>query len=407
MKILQFPAYVTILSDKDFSRSITGYGYMTIDIATSLAHKGIDIDLLTQSNFTRGKTHKKVNILKRTFFDLIFNLKIRHVFWAIKIIFRDKITLNRIPNLFLYNISMGYLEKVLKLRNYDLVHIHGIGYYTMPIIRVCEKMGIKYLITLHGLNSFSDSVNVSFNEKKIEKDLLRKAFLEKTPISVISGGIREIILKYLNINHSEHIYVVPNGCTMKTNNDFNIRIKYNLKEGVKIFICVGNISERKNQIQVVRAYNKLPLSDKNKIAVLFLGNDMTNGVFIEEIVEHGFQNNLIVCGNIDRNSIGSFYAQANYNIVASISEGFGLSMIEGFNLGIPSITFFDLDAVSDIYNAKSMLIVNERTDQALADGICRMIEIDWKEKDIQQHSKQFSLENMAIGYSEIFKKILN
>jgi glycosyltransferase involved in cell wall biosynthesis len=408
MKILQFPAYVTINKDNDFNRNISGYGYMTLDIATSLAQSGIDIDLLTQSNFTKGKTHKKIHIIKRTFFDVILNLKIKHIFWALTIIIKDKIPLSRVPNILLYNISMGYFEKILRKGNYNLVHIHGIGYYTNPIIRVCEKIGVKYLVTLHGLNSFSDSVNITLNEKKIEKVFLRKVYSQKVPISVISSGIKEDIFKYLNITSSEFIYVVPNGCNRQINHNssLNIRQKYNLKDNVKIFLCIGNICMRKNQMQIVRAYNKLSSLDKNKIVFLFLGKDMSNGGFKKTIEEYGFQKKLILCGNIDRNEIKTFYDQANYNIIASISEGFGLSMIEGFNFGIPSITFNDLDAITDVYNKKAMLLVKERTDKALAKGISDMIKIDWEKEYILAHSKQFSLQNMANHYSSVFEQII-
>jgi len=63
MKILHFPAYITINGIKAFLRSTSGYGYMTIDIATSIANLGIDVDLLTQSNITKGLKYKNVNIL--------------------------------------------------------------------------------------------------------------------------------------------------------------------------------------------------------------------------------------------------------------------------------------------------------------------------------------------------------
>ncbi len=80
-------------------------------------------------------------------------------------------------------------------------------------------------------------------------------------------------------------------------------------------------------------------------------------------------------------------------------------MIEGFNFGLPTITFADLDAISDIYNKKAMLIIKERSDKVLAEGISRMLKIDWKKKKIKQHSEQFTLKKMALSYIKIFKKL--
>ena len=56
--------------------------------------------------------------------------------------------------IFFYNISWDMFEKLIKSKNYDLVHIHGLGYYTYPIMKVCGKMKVKYFTTLHGLQIF-------------------------------------------------------------------------------------------------------------------------------------------------------------------------------------------------------------------------------------------------------------
>ena len=405
MKILQFPAYVTINNDNDFNRSQSGYGYMTLDIAISMAQLGVEVDLLTQSNLTKGKKIKKVNILKRTLFDVIFNIKLIYIFWSLKVIVKDNISFKKMHKIFFYNISMGYFEKLIKSKNYDLVHIHGLGYYTYPIMKVCEKMKVKYFTTLHGLISFSDSINITSHEKKIEKEFLKHMSSIKLPVSVISNGVKQKILNFLEVKSLNNLYNIPNGSdiSIKKSNNFNIRKKYNLSEGVKIFISVGNISLRKNQIQIISAYQKLQISDKEKIVFLFLGNDLTNGRFRKKIHENNLDDKLIICGNIDKKLMSAFYDQSDYNIVTSISEGFGLSMIEAFQFGLPTITFSDLDAIQDIYNEKAMLILKERSDKVLAEGISSMLKISWDKNSIKQHSSQFTLQEMAIKYLKVYK----
>ena len=49
MKVLHYSEYISIDGDKAFSRNITGYGYMVVDIASYVAKEGIDVDLLTFS----------------------------------------------------------------------------------------------------------------------------------------------------------------------------------------------------------------------------------------------------------------------------------------------------------------------------------------------------------------------
>jgi len=410
MKILQFPSYITINGISSFSRNITGYGYMSIDIAISIASADIETDLITNGNITKGLTYKKINILKRTWWDITSNLRLSDFWNAIKAIVKDKISFKKMPHYMLYHISMGYFKKVLLNNKYDLVHIHGIGPATLPIISTCKKCNVKYLVTLHGLNSFSDSVKVSEKHRQLEKDFLKQAHLQKIPVTVISTGIRNTIMDYLNVAESDTFFVVTNGCNTiidPKQKHIDIRTTYNIPENKMIGVCVGNIVERKNQVQIVRAFSLLPDNIKNKLIILFLGRDLTNGLFEKEIKKSGQQDNLITCGNIPKEDVAAYYNQADFNIVASISEGFGLSMIEGFSHGLPTITFSDLDAIPDLYHEKAMVLVNERTDEALAQGIEQITSMDWDKQFIQNYAQNFSLELMAENYINVYDKIIN
>ncbi|MBU1370085.1 MAG: glycosyltransferase family 4 protein [Bacteroidetes bacterium] len=410
MKILQYPSYVNIPAIKEFSGRSTGYGKMIFDIASSIATSGIETDLITNGNITKGHTYKRIRFLRRNWWDILSNIRVSNFLNAVKAVWKDKVSLNKVPHYMLYHISMGYFESVLLENQYDLVHIHGFGPGTLPIISICKKWNLKYLVTLHGLNSFSESVKVSEKHRKLEKDFLKQVHQQKIPVTVISTGIRNTILNYLNVTESDTFFVVPNGCNTKINTkreNINVRKKYNIPENKKIAVCVGNIVEHKNQVQVVRAFTLLPSNVRNNLVILFLGRDVTNGVFEQEILKSGQKENLIACGNIPKEEVHIYYQQSDFNIVASIIEGFGLSMIEGFTQGIPTLTFSNLDAIPDLYHESAMLLVNERSDEALANGIENILKIRWDKKLIQEYAQNYSLEKMSSKYISIYDKIIN
>jgi len=410
MKILHFPAYITINGIKAFLRSTSGYGYMTIDIATSIANLGIDVDLLTQSNITKGLKYKNVNILKRTWWNILSKIRLSDIWMTLKTIITDHVALKKIPNVVLYNISMGYFCHILRKNKYDLIHIHGIGHYTLPIINVCEKNNIKYVVTLHGLNSFSDSIDISKWEKQNEKLFLQKALEKNIPVSVISIGIKQTILNHFKIKDSDNFRVIPNACEVNSKefpDFFNIREKYNIPETNRIIVCVGNIGLRKNQIQIVRSFSLLPDILKNELRLLLLGRDSTNGLVQNEIDSLGLNSQIKMCGNIPKEEVKDYYHQADFNIVASISEGFGLSIIEGFVYGLPTVTFADLDAVKDVYHPEAMFLVYERTDEAFKNGIVEMLDKKWDKAFIRNYAQKFSFEKMAEKYSDFYKQIIN
>jgi glycosyltransferase involved in cell wall biosynthesis len=287
MKILHFPAYITINEYKAFSRSTSGYGYMTIDIATSIARQGIDVDLLTQSNITKGLKYENVNILTRTWWNILSNIRLSDIWLAFRTIIKDHVALKKTPNNVLYNISRGYFSHILKKNKYDLIHIHGIGHYTLPIITVCEKNNVKYLVTLHGLNSFSHSINATKWERQNEKKFLQKALDENTPVSVISTGIKQTILNHFKIKDSINFKVILNACEVNSKESlvfFNIRENYGIPKTNRIIVCVGNIGNNKNQIQIVRSYSLLPDIIKKSLTLLMLGRDSTNGLVQNKIV---------------------------------------------------------------------------------------------------------------------------
>lgn len=408
MKILEFPSYITILELKDFSRRKSGYGFMTWDIASALAERGVKVDLLTRFNITNGLKFRKVNILEQTWWNIISTFNFINFINAVKIIIADKTQIKKIPYVLFYHISMGYFDKLLKSNDYDLIHIHGIGYSTLPIIEICKKRKFKYLVTLHGLNSFSASINLPPREKQIEKEFLRYAQDNNLPVSVVSTGIKTIILNYLKIDHSENFKVVPNGCYINSQTvltSLNIRELYGISKEKKIMLCVGRIDNNKNQAQIVRAFSKLASDVKDNLVVLFVGVEGTNGTFLEAIKDSDYSSHLISCGFIDKEKLPAYYQQSDFNIVASITEGFGLSIIEGFGYGLPCLTFADLDAVPDLYHEEAMLLLPGRTDVDLAKGINKMLSHTWDKEFIKNYAQNFSLDKMAKNYVTIFENL--
>lgn len=376
---------------------------MVHDITTDLAKDStISISLITQSNITNGLNYKGVNILKRSWKDIFKNFKFNYFFEAISISIKQKISIKKLPNIILYYISMGYCKKVIEKGNFELIHIHGISHYTIPLIDLCEKYNFKYMVTLHGLNSFykDDNENITWNEKKYIKHFYKN----NISVSVISAGIRKKIMRFLNLNNTANFKVINNGFKKPTMNKCtDIRKKYSIPKDCKIMLCVGGISKRKNQEQVLTAFNKVDKKIKDKLYIIFLGYDTTNGKF-EKMISH---QNLMYAGFVERNQISSYYEQANFNLLVSKHEGFGLSTIEGFSNGLPLLTYADLEVVEDIFNKDSVILMNERSDYSLAKGIEMIYRKKWNKNAILKHSEKFSLMQMTKNYITHYKQLRN
>ncbi|WP_349407186.1 glycosyltransferase family 4 protein, partial [Clostridium perfringens] len=173
-------------------------------------------------------------------------------------------------------------------------------------------------------------------------------------------------------------------------------------KGKKIIISIGNITDNKNQIELVEATKRLSF-DENILVVLF-GNERDDQKVRKKIIDENLENTIILAGFCD--NLNRFWELVDLNVLLSLNEGFGLSIIEGYMHGIPSVTFSDLDAVEDIYDSSSTILIEKRETSAVVEAIKKGLEIDWKADKIKEIGSKFSMEKIAREYVKLYNKQL-
>ena len=406
MKILFLSRYIYDESIPEFTVNKTGFGMMVKDIANSVSEEN-EVLVLTRV-ITTGKLIGNNYILSHRWSDILKCFSVKLFLKGIIKAFGSRESLKNKFKVIYFNLDSGYTKKIIKEFKPDIIHIHGIDESSKLYIDVCDELNIPYIVTLHGLIGLNESVTASDYNKLLEKSFLQESERRNIPITVISTGIKKRIVKYYGLKHGDNICIIENGTKIsyEPTCNLNIREKYNISQERKIIICIGNISELKNQAQIVEAYNKANESFKNKTALLFLGNDRLNGRLQKRVKELALSNNIFFCGFVDRDNIQKYIKQSDLNVVASMDEGFGLSMIECFVHGVPTVTFSDLDAIEDIYNENAMILVEERETQALTNSIEEAMNKDWDREWIKDYSKQFSLNSMSKKYEKLYYSIL-
>lgn len=383
---------------------------MIRDIMKSLLPSN-DVMLLTRV-ITKEKKYEGYRILSHRWIDSVLHFKFRNFIIGIKEAHNSKLSFMNKLKLIFFFLDNGYLGYVLKLLKPDIIHLHGIDESTIAYLNLCRKLNIPHVLTLHGLIGIDKSIKASNYCKKFEKSLFESKEKSITKITVISSGIKRRILNFYKPTNKLTIEVILNASNINIqknleSNKLDIRKLYNINQDKKILICIGNISERKNQIQVVEAYNLLSPSFKKNTILLFLGQDKLNGFIQQRILELNLQNNIILCGFVERNNIANYYIQSSLNIVASLDEGFGLSIIEGFTFGIPTVTFADLDVVDDLYYDEAMILATKRSTFELKNAIEKGLRKKWQKRYIFQHARNFTLIKMSSEYQYIYDKIIN
>ena len=106
----------------------------------------------------------------------------------------------------------------------------------------------------------------------------------------------------------------------------SIKEKYNIPQEAKVLLYVGNISETKNQRQMVDAYCLLPEDMRNDTWVLFCGRPSMAGWFEGYVRNKSYSDHLILCGAIEKSEMAHYYKEADGVELLSHAEGFGLSL---------------------------------------------------------------------------------
>lgn len=389
------------------SQCKAGFGYMAYDIARSVAEKQTVETLLY--NYRYDSYHLvNVHFLGSSWGKFIRNiLHCCSPLLPIKLYCKYHMCLRTLVRISYGWLISGFYREVIKNGHFDVVHIHGCGFMNEFFINICKHQNVPFVVTLHGLNSFSDSVKLEHAGKKYEKDFLKATLEKKYNMTVIASGIKRTILKYFKVSKADNIHIVNNSFTFNVEcTKIDVRNQYGIPKDAKLVLYVGNISSNKNQEQMVRAFSMLPDKWKQQVYILFLGRNNEPGYTIDSLIEHtGYKEHLILCGNIDKSKISSYYQEADAVALLSKVEGFGLSLIEGMNFGVPCMTFIDLDAFDDIYSQDAVIGIPNREDRTVANSLIEILSSKWSREVIIKYSKRFESETMADNYIDVYEKV--
>lgn len=293
-------------------------------------------------------------------------------------------------------------------KSIDFVFFHGIGAFVFNAIDYCITNHIKYAVVLHGYygkgvesNSFGISKEHLDNEMHFIDDM-------ESPIIVVGNGVkRKIVKNNPNIN-LKRINVIPNGTEKKCveyNSDLSKRIASGNK---RVLSCIASFQPLKNQLQLVRAYSLLPEEIKRNLVVVLCGKDCRKPPYseqvIKEIKKRGLEKRILYIGELSPYDTKQLYYISDGIILPSLSEGLSVVVLESIMYGKPIIMFSDNPTAEDVGCPSATILVKEKTDEMLADGICRWYYSSWDKIIIKKYAEYYSMERVANDYIQYAKE---
>jgi glycosyltransferase involved in cell wall biosynthesis len=204
--------------------------------------------------------------------------------------------------------------------NADVWHITQQGSYFQP-----SNEQTKCLLTIHDLNFLyttkSDKAKASLL-KRVQKKVDRADH-----IVCISNFIKADVQKYLNVT-DKPITVVYNGYSLNAYNE-NCIIPYRPQS--EFLFTIGAIHPKKN-LHVLPA---LLLNNNYQLIISGTGNENYKNEIVANAKKIGVEDRLIFIGNVSEDQKVWYYKTCKAFLFPSLSEGFGIPVIEAFSLGKP------------------------------------------------------------------------
>ena len=396
MKVLFVTPYLYSEALLGFQRNRTGFGILLEQMAE---HIGSRCELSVFSNVITPEARcHEARILSHTWSDVFRSAGIKGTLAGGGAFFHASGPLSSRLRAGYYRMNCAALRRAIAETQPDLIHCHGIGEALRWYYDVCRESGVPTVMT----------PQVSEADAMSEVTFLREADAAHWPVSLISSGIKKRLYREpYSLTDGASLAVILNGVAMHPAADLpGLREEYGLSADALLCVCAGSVCDRKNQVQLVRAYELLPAEIRGRLHILLAGPIDESYPIREEIARLTAPSHVHLLGFVPQPKLLSLYRIADITVLPSKDEGFGLSLAESFVQGTPCVTFADLDAAEDLYDPCAMLLCHERSDEALSAAIVQALETVWDQDAIRRHGRNFSLDAMADRYLAWYQSIV-
>lgn len=291
------------------------------------------------------------------------------------------------------------IERIIHEIDPDIINTNIIAGFSIGIISLIEKLGIKhvhtvrdyYLLCLYA-NMYKDgSCNKQCLECKLTSLLKRNHFKKIKSFIFISRSLKKIHEKYLQVEYSSIIY----NPLLNSNNNTSVKTKSNSDELTVGYI--GRLHSTKGVEVLIDAVSKMKRPFKLIIA----------GEGEQKYKESIFS--ILDSHSVEYEHLGfvkpeSFYEKVDINVVPSLwEEPFGRVVIESLQYNTP-VVLSDLDSFKEFINDNDAIFFKRGQSSDLLDKL-ENFRSDSNVIDFEYYRNKFSPEEIASQYLSHFNGI--
>lgn len=278
--------------------------------------------------------------------------------------------------------------------HYDVVHIHGFFYYYALAVFLLHKR-VKFVYTIH---SDAAKENATWDKRfiRIKKYAFQKDYIHPVTISKES---KRSFTAYYGLDST----LIYNGIPDYTY-DTKVRklTAYRFTDKTRVFLHPGRITEAKNQIVLVKVFNRL-ISEED-VVLLIAGQKQDMQIWSE--LEPYLNERIIYLG--ERSDVRDLLAESDAFCLPSIWEGMPVTLLEALSVGCIPICSPVGGIPEVITNGENGFLSSDSSEEAYYKALksfvsCTNIEVmDMKQKCLKTFDK-FRISEVVKKYIEVYK----
>ncbi len=324
---------------------------------------------------------------------------------------RNNITFHKI-SVFPQSFRNLYINSLLKGMDIDLFHYPQ---FDLPWF-IGEKIAV--ITTIHDLNpQMYPGFFVGFEGKlkKMYSYIMNYIAMKKSDrIIAVSETTKENLLNLFGTEYFKKTNVVYEGVDQtlcESDKDIqkkmldSLKKKHNLKNYI---LYVGNNRPHKNIKNVLLAFYKLKVEYNLPHKFVLIGQQLPKYYNLQKDLDRLKIGNSVLRLKCTEEELKAFYTGADTFVFCSLSEGFGLPLLEAMRLGTPVVTS-NLSSMAEVAGTAAMLVDPYSID-SIASGILKVLNNDLYKKQLiqkgKERSKYFTWEKSAEETLKIYSEVL-
>ena len=295
-----------------------------------------------------------------------------------------------------------FFEKTINLINPQVIHLHG--YDALWYVDLVPN-DVKITVTFHGMNGLDKKIpqhEILFN---MERDVFHSErlsevfFISSQLVTSFKGaygdnGKRNRVI--FNSYDKSKFYYEEKMC---------VPARFGENRNITTLCTVASLSDLKGQLRVLTALNMLSGNKRFRYFCIGEGSEEMTAKLTAYANENDIDFSYL--GKMNPDDIRKHLYSADYMIMPSSSEGFGLAYLEAIACGVPVILPKGLPIAQEkeLINGKNSILLDDCSDKSIAKVLGRIDEYVFNHQDVASTISGLSWDDVARQYYMAFKEM--